>query len=277
MKIAVLHYGLIQDYTVFKTNYNLVYKRFFSGIDLNNVDKYFITTSDVDKNIFEGLENIKHIHLDDTEISECEHVIQKVLNFKNNKNFDIKNISLNKIKAIIYKNYRLKIGYDIIESYKQNYDIIMCLRSDCKFMLNFDKSQIYDAMCDDCIYTLGPHWWRPIDELDCSPNDEHNEELVNNGQLFYGLDFFFASPKIIKIISRLYDNIEMMYNNNIVRNFHDETIYQDFIRYNKIYIKLIKWNPFLTEEDFSSTGLQFGSVNKSYLPTLVNRYFAIRT
>jgi hypothetical protein len=274
MNIAVLHYGKIQHIDLFKQNHELVYTKFFRGLENDVIDSYIVTSDDFnvdDKNyIFEKIDKEKCI-LQEPNIDECEITINNIL--LNNP----ENIAENKIRAIVYKNFRLECGYNLIFNSDKIYDVIVCCRADCKCMFNFDKSQIYEALSNNSIYVIGPHWWRPLSEMDCSPNDEHNTRRVNTGDLFYGVDFFFSTPMIISKISRIYSYLEKYNLEGKFRRFHDETIFQDFILMNKFNVNIIKWNPFLTKDDFSYEGDIYKHMNKSYIPILENKYTAIRT
>ncbi len=280
MRIAMLHYGsLSQKFELFKINYDLVYNRFLRDLNVEEIDKYFVTS---------GLEceeiqylnescDINDIIVDANIIDECEQKICDIIEYNDNVDFDISKILHKNIAAIVYRNYRLQKGYDIISKSGRKYDVIVCCRADCKFMFNFDKSQLYSCMDDNSIYVIGPHWWRPLSEIDCSPNDEYSELMINSKKLFFGVDLFFAKPDIISKISTIYSNLENMHKSNLLRNFHDETIFQDMICHNNINIKLIKWNPVLTVDDFEYDGIEFVNMNKSYIPIIKNNYKVIRT
>jgi len=44
MNIAVLHYGKIQHIDLFKQNHELVYTKFFRGLENDVIDSYIVTS-----------------------------------------------------------------------------------------------------------------------------------------------------------------------------------------------------------------------------------------
>jgi hypothetical protein len=280
MRIAMLHYGsLSQKFELFKINYDLVYNRFLRDLNVEDIDKYFVTSGLE----YEGIQylnescDINDVIVDPIIVDECEQKICDIMEYNDNVDVGISKVPRNKIAAIVYKNYRLQKGYDIIRQSGRKYDVIVCCRADCKCMFNFDKSQLYSSIDDNSIYVIGPHWWRPLAEIDCSPNDEYSERMINSKELFFGVDLFFAKPAIISEISTIYSNLESMYKSDLLRAFHDETIFQDMIYHNNINVKLMKWNPVLTVDDFEYEGIEFLNMNKSYIPIIKSDYKAIRT
>lgn len=274
MNIAIIHYGVVRnDINLIAINNKRVYDDFLVDFPIETkIDNFIITdTNSYHEELTDIFNPVNNLYLNRNNVK-----IETIINYIRNEKeefmckYDLNDHIFSIFPNIIHKWYKFQIGMNMCDEYSKihniEYDCIIAKRLDGKMMFKFDISQLFNINENE-IYVQGPHWWRFSKELDCSLNDDYIETLFITKDMFFGDDWFFGNSKTMRKISKLVDNVIELHSNNKMRNLHAETIFQDYVSYSNLVVKLIKWSPFLNINDFK-LNISITDTNKSFAPNI---------